>query len=54
MPTYEYECRKCGHRYALTMSIDDQAKGEPRCPSCKSQQSTQVFEPVFVRTARKS
>ena len=33
MPTYEYECRKCGHRFELFHSIkDDTAK---RCPRCK-------------------
>ena len=33
MPTYEYECRKCGHRFELFHSIkDDTSK---RCPRCK-------------------
>jgi putative FmdB family regulatory protein len=33
MPTYEYECRKCGHRFELFHSIkDDKPK---RCPRCK-------------------
>ena len=33
MPTYEYECRKCGHRFELFHSIkDDRPK---RCPRCK-------------------
>ena len=32
MPTYEYECRECGHRFELFQSI----KGKPRrkCPEC--------------------
>ena len=33
MPTYEYRCRKCGHRFELFHSIkDDTIK---RCPKCK-------------------
>src|SRR5207244_7568269 len=33
MPTYEYRCRKCGHRFELFHSIkDDKPK---RCPKCK-------------------
>ena len=33
MPTYEYECRKCGHRFELFHSIKDEAP--KRCPRCK-------------------
>ena len=33
MPTYEYECAKCGHRFDAFQSI----KAEPltKCPACK-------------------
>jgi putative FmdB family regulatory protein len=33
MPTYEYECQKCGHEFEKFQSIKD----EPlkRCPKCK-------------------
>jgi putative FmdB family regulatory protein len=33
MPTYEYECTKCGHRFDVFQSIRD----EPvkRCPQCR-------------------
>ncbi|SRR5258706_12716560 len=33
MPTYVYQCRKCGHRFELFHSIkDDKPK---RCPRCR-------------------
>jgi putative FmdB family regulatory protein len=32
MPTYEYECSACGHRYELFQSIT--AKPVKKCPSC--------------------
>jgi putative FmdB family regulatory protein len=33
MPTYDYRCRKCGHRFELFHSIkDDKPK---RCPKCR-------------------
>lgn len=54
MPIYEYECKKCGHGFTQTMSIEDQDKAKVQCPKCKSQDLTQVIEPVFVRTARKT
>ena len=33
MPTYEYECERCGHRFERFQSITD----EPvkRCPQCR-------------------
>ena len=33
MPTYEYECRKCGHRFERFQRISE----EPvkRCPKCR-------------------
>ena len=33
MPTYDYECEKCGHRFELFQSMKDEPK--KRCPKCK-------------------
>ena len=33
MPTYEYECQKCGHHYELYQSIKDAPKRP--CPRCR-------------------
>ncbi len=33
MPTYEYECQKCGHRFEEFQSMT--AKPLTRCPECK-------------------
>jgi len=33
MPTYEYECQKCGHRFELFQSMSDPP--QKRCPQCK-------------------
>lgn len=32
MPTYDYECRSCGHQYELFQSIT--AKPAKKCPTC--------------------
>jgi putative FmdB family regulatory protein len=32
MPTYDYECTKCGHRFELFQSM--LAKPRKRCPKC--------------------
>jgi putative FmdB family regulatory protein len=33
MPTYDYECRKCGHRFELFHSMSDDTP--KKCPKCK-------------------
>ena len=33
MPTYDYRCRSCGHRFELFHGIKDE--GVKRCPRCK-------------------
>ncbi len=33
MPTYEYECRKCGHRFEKFQSIT--AEPVKTCPKCR-------------------
>jgi len=33
MPTYEYECTKCGHTFELVQSIHDTPRR--RCPECR-------------------
>ncbi|HEX7079034.1 MAG TPA: FmdB family zinc ribbon protein [Candidatus Eisenbacteria bacterium] len=33
MPTYEYECEKCGHRFELFQRMSDPPR--KRCPKCR-------------------
>lgn len=33
MPTYEYECQKCGHRFELFQSMSEEPAR--KCPKCK-------------------
>lgn len=33
MPTYEYECTKCGHRFELIQRITERPR--QRCPKCR-------------------
>lgn len=33
MPTYEYECTKCGHKFEAFQSMTD--KHLEKCPKCK-------------------
>ncbi len=33
MPTYEYECEKCGHRFEVFQSMSEPPR--KRCPKCR-------------------
>ncbi len=33
MPTYEYECQRCGHHFDVFQSMSDEPK--KRCPKCR-------------------
>ena len=35
MPTYEYECTRCGERFERRQAITDAALGE--CPDCRGE-----------------
>lgn len=54
MPTYDYECNKCGHQFSLAMPMDEHEKKKVRCPKCKSEDLKHGVEPVYVTTSRKS
>lgn len=41
MPTYEYECRKCKHRFEKFQSITD--KPIKTCPKCKARQVVRLI-----------
>jgi putative FmdB family regulatory protein len=62
MPSYEYECSACSHRFEAVQTIDehdrhvDHERREPlKCPHCGCQQVEQlVGSSVFVITSKKS
>ena len=41
MPTYDYECDACGHKFELFQSIT--ADPERRCPECKKLKLRRLF-----------
>ncbi len=54
MPTYEYVCRKCSHKFSLLMTMSEHDKKKPRCPKCKSTQVEQQVLSFFAVTSKKS
>ncbi len=41
MPTYDYECDACGHKFELFQSIS--APVEKKCPECKKMKLRRLF-----------
>lgn len=41
MPSYDFQCQKCGHKFTEMISIKDRDK--VTCPECKSARIKQLF-----------
>ena len=41
MPTYDYECKACGHEFELFQSISEPVKR--KCPECSKLQLNRLF-----------
>jgi len=41
MPTYDYECDACGHKFELFQSITDAP--QKKCPACRKQKLRRLF-----------
>lgn len=56
MPTYEFNCEKCGNQFVLILSMREYEKEQERfrCPKCKSKKVKQVMSSFTAKTTRKS
>ncbi len=45
MPTYEFSCKNCDHKFSVFTSITQ--KKNVRCPSCSSGNLKQLFNNPF-------
>jgi len=54
MPTYEFECKKFGHKFNLMESVAEHDKHREKCPSCSSTKVQSLISAVNVKTSKKS
>jgi putative FmdB family regulatory protein len=54
MPTYVFECVKCGEQFEKVMTVAQRDKARPVCPSCKGKKVKPVLGGFFAKTSRKS
>ncbi|MCC6473117.1 MAG: zinc ribbon domain-containing protein [Burkholderiales bacterium] len=53
MPTYEYRCRDCDHRFELVERMSEHERAH-QCPKCGSDKVEPVMAQFFAKTSRKS
>ncbi|MBZ4686907.1 MAG: hypothetical protein PWQ96_1859 [Clostridia bacterium] len=49
MPTYEFKCNKCQHKFTTRVSLNEKEKVE--CPECNSNDIEQIFTSFSFKTA---
>jgi putative FmdB family regulatory protein len=54
MPTYEYQCEKCGKRFSVKQSIAEHGNVKVLCPKCKNRNVRQLITAFTAKTSRKS
>jgi len=55
MPTYDYVCEKCSHRFSAVMTFaEHEKKAKPGCPKCNSKKVRQIVTPFMAVTSKKS
>ncbi|MBF7082152.1 zinc ribbon domain-containing protein [Desulfallas sp. Bu1-1] len=48
MPTYDFRCGQCGHKFTVLVSISE--KDKVTCPACGAGKIEQLFTGCAVRT----
>ena len=51
VPIYEYECRRCGHRFEFLLPSSNTT---PACPKCRGQELERLLSGFAVNTAELS
>jgi putative FmdB family regulatory protein len=54
MPTYEYRCKGCGHKFVEVLTIGEHDKYKPKCPKCEGRKVEQLISSFFAKTSSKS
>ena len=57
MPSYAFECTKCGHKFDALLSLSEYEKKEKqgfKCPKCHSKRVEQLISRCTVQTSKKS
>jgi putative FmdB family regulatory protein len=48
MPTYEYRCKDCNHKFEIFLSYQEYENTSVSCPACGKSKSERVIRPVRI------
>ncbi|NRB38757.1 MAG: zinc ribbon domain-containing protein [Pseudomonadales bacterium] len=54
MPSYQFQCEKCGNRFSIVESMSQHEKHQEKCPQCSSAELKTRLSAVYVKTSKKS
>lgn len=54
MPTYEYQCKDCNHKFEKILSYQDYETVSISCPACEGPNSKRIIRPVRISRAEKA
>jgi len=54
MPTYNYVCEKCDHKFEARLTVEEHDKHKVTCPKCHSNKVQQLPGSFFAITSKKS
>lgn len=54
MPTYEYQCKDCNHKFEKILSYQDYEAASISCPSCEGPNPKRIIRPVRISRAEKA
>ncbi|NQS90977.1 MAG: zinc ribbon domain-containing protein [Chloroflexi bacterium] len=54
MPTYEYRCIDCNHKFEIFLSYEVYETSSTRCPKCGHAHPKRIIKPVRVASSEKN
>jgi len=54
MPSYDFVCEGCNHRFTVTLTVSEYEKKSALCPECNSKKLKRTIAPFSVITSKKS
>lgn len=49
MATYEFQCKKCEHKFSLDLSFKEYEKLERKCPQCESKEVKRIYSSPIIQ-----
>jgi putative FmdB family regulatory protein len=54
VPTYDYQCAKCGKRFEAQQTVAEHDRRQATCPECRSHSVSQLPSAFHAVTSKKS